>query len=240
MLEEETKVCPVCEKEKDLNDFGKKGRGLDNTCKKCRAAKAREHYKNNKEKLKARINKYRKENREKILKRKSEYRKKNRELLAKKQREYVKNNPIEKERNILRSKKYREANPEKVKANRKKHYQENAEKIKARHKKYRQENPEKGRLYRHRRRALLLEATTEDFTHEDLLTFWSENEISHKECFYCEKEMPEGPEHIDHYYPLSKGGPHERANLRPSCAHCNLVKSAKQPETFIEELNNGL
>ena len=151
-------------------------------------------------------------------------------------------------------KQYRQENAEKEKARQKKWREENPEygkkwrednpeydkKSKAYQKKWFENNREKARLYYQKRRALLAEATTEHFTHEDLLDFWSENKINYKECFYCEKEMSEGPEHIDHYYPLSKGGPHERANLRPSCAHCNLVKSAKQPETFMEELKNGL
>ncbi|WP_209961193.1 HNH endonuclease signature motif containing protein [Micromonospora sp. HB375] len=36
-------------------------------------------------------------------------------------------------------------------------------------------------------------------------------------------------EHIDHVKPLSKGGAHILANLRPSCASCNLGKSDKWP-----------
>ena len=44
-------------------------------------------------------------------------------------------------------------------------------------------------------------------------------------CVYCG-----GPyEHIDHFYPLSKGGQHSLANLVPSCKKCNQSKSAKIP-----------
>ncbi len=42
-------------------------------------------------------------------------------------------------------------------------------------------------------------------------------------CAYCG-----GPyEHLDHTIPLSRGGPHCPANLRPTCASCNLHKAAK-------------
>jgi hypothetical protein len=36
-------------------------------------------------------------------------------------------------------------------------------------------------------------------------------------------------EHIEHVKPISKGGAHMLCNLRPSCANCNLRKSAKWP-----------
>lgn len=35
--------------------------------------------------------------------------------------------------------------------------------------------------------------------------------------------------HLDHVKPLSKGGAHMLANLRPACAPCNLTKSDKWP-----------
>lgn len=42
-------------------------------------------------------------------------------------------------------------------------------------------------------------------------------------CWMCG-----GPfEHIDHVKPLSKGGPHILANLRPSCGPCNRAKSSR-------------
>lgn len=44
-------------------------------------------------------------------------------------------------------------------------------------------------------------------------------------CWMCG-----GPwEHIDHVKPLSKGGPHILANLRPSCGPCNQSKNATWP-----------
>ena len=155
----------------------------------------------------------------------------------KSQKKYYEDNR-EKER--ARSKKYIENNPEKRKGTQKKYRKNNREKIKDYQKKYREDNQEKVRLQRFKRRARLREAKIEDFSHKDLLDFWSENEIKPQECFYCKKEMPEGPEHIDHYIPLIKGGTHERENLRPSCASCNLSKHAKHPEIFMEELKNSL
>lgn len=48
-------------------------------------------------------------------------------------------------------------------------------------------------------------------------------------CWMCG-----GPfEHVDHVKPLSKGGAHCLANLRPACASCNVVKSDKWPLTEL-------
>ncbi len=41
-----------------------------------------------------------------------------------------------------------------------------------------------------------------------------------------------GGDHIDHVKPLSKGGAHMLANLRPACKPCNSFKSAKWPFSF--------
>jgi 5-methylcytosine-specific restriction endonuclease McrA len=217
MCEEKTKACSKCGIEKPLTEYYKKKsgkNGLRADCKKCFKAYKKKYYQENAEEIKTRNKKWKKENPEEIKTTNKKYRETNREKEKARHKKWRKENPEY-------NKKWRKENPE---------Y----------NKKWLNDNREKARLYCHRRRALLFKATTEDFSYEDLLDFWNENEINYKECFYCKKEMPEGPEHVDHYYPLSKGGPHERANLRPSCAQCNLSKHAKQPETFMEELNNGL
>lgn len=236
MCEEKTKACSKCGIEKPLTEYSKEKTGKDGLradCKECKNARTKKYKEENKEKLKAYKKKYREANKERI----KAYSKKWREENTEYNKKYKQENAEELK---AYSKKYRQENSEKLKAQQKKYYQENLEKVKVRKKKYYQENKDKARLYCQKRRALLAEATVEDFTEQELLDFWNKNEINYNECFYCEKEMPEGPEHIDHYYPLSKGGPHERANLRPSCTQCNLSKHAKQPETFMEELNNGL
>ncbi len=56
-----------------------------------------------------------------------------------------------------------------------------------------------------------------------------------KACYWCEIECADSY-HIDHYYPLSKGGSHTLDNLVISCASCNLRKNAKLPEEFAKEI----
>ena len=57
-----------------------------------------------------------------------------------------------------------------------------------------------------------------------------------KVCFYCDCEC-EKNYHVDHVYPLSKGGEHQRYNLAIACPSCNSRKGNLDPEEFI---NRGI
>ena len=240
MCEKKTKVCSKCKIEKPLTEYHKSKKtktGVRSFCKKCRNAYEAEYRENNPEKVKASRKKYRENNREKVRASQKRYEENNPEKIKAYRKEYVEKN---REKRKAYLKKYREESPEKIKASRKKYEENNPEKVKASRKKYRDKNPEKFRLYAQRRRAKIKGATTEDFTDQDLFDFWIENGINYKECFYCEKEMPERPETWDHYIAIDNGGPHERANLLPCCKSCNSRKHAKDPEVFMEELKNGV
>ncbi|MFS6529138.1 HNH endonuclease [Microbacterium aurugineum] len=51
-------------------------------------------------------------------------------------------------------------------------------------------------------------------------------------CAYCET----GPvDHIDHFYPVSKGGPDHIDNMVQACAPCNLTKSDRDPWEYLAE-----
>jgi 5-methylcytosine-specific restriction endonuclease McrA len=57
-------------------------------------------------------------------------------------------------------------------------------------------------------------------------------------CYYCGEEHG-GKYEIDHFIPLSVGGPHVLANLRIACRPCNRSKRNKMPEQFISELGKA-
>lgn len=52
-------------------------------------------------------------------------------------------------------------------------------------------------------------------------------------CAYCGDT--EGPFHLDHIIPWSRGGDHSLGNLTISCATCNLSKGDKTPEEWRRE-----
>lgn len=55
-------------------------------------------------------------------------------------------------------------------------------------------------------------------------------------CWICEDTLTEVT--WDHYQPLSKGGPHTKDNLRPSCRVCNSKKSNLWP--FTEDMKKKI
>lgn len=88
------------------------------------------------------------------------------------------------------------------------------------------ENPERVKANTHARRARELAASGEA-TPEQIqarLDYYG------NKCIYC--KGPYG--HLDHFYPLARGGTNWPANLVPSCGDCNRSKNARNPWRFIE------
>lgn len=71
---------------------------------------------------------------------------------------------------------------------------------------------------RHRRRALRRNAVVVPFTSEQMLQRLG----MFRGCWICHSPA----QTVDHVKPLSKGGPHMLANLRPACLSCNSRKHA--------------
>ena len=51
-------------------------------------------------------------------------------------------------------------------------------------------------------------------------------------CIYCGDT--EGPFHLDHLWPVSKGGRNEATNIVTACATCNLSKGSKSLREWME------
>jgi 5-methylcytosine-specific restriction endonuclease McrA len=83
-------------------------------------------------------------------------------------------------------------------------------------------NPLARREASHRRRALKLATMTEAVTTDRLAAKW---DYWGGCCWMCGGEAVEW----DHVKPLSKGGAHCLANLRPACVPCNRRKAARWP-----------
>jgi 5-methylcytosine-specific restriction endonuclease McrA len=106
-----------------------------------------------------------------------------------------------------------------------------------RHKKKYNSNPSNaGKLKAHsfKRRALLAntKSIVSSYEIQDLIE-------SADECFWCGKSLEDGY-HIDHFYPISRGGDNSIENLVVSCPHCNLSKGAKDPLEFAKVVGKDL
>lgn len=82
-------------------------------------------------------------------------------------------------------------------------------------------NPNKRRNYRAKRRALELEAYVEDV---DRLKVWERDQGI---CHICGTLADADDWHLDHVFPISKGGPHSYANTAVSHPLCNKRKGAR-------------
>lgn len=59
-------------------------------------------------------------------------------------------------------------------------------------------------------------------------------------CVYCKTKLNKSGNnkyHVDHIYPLSKGGSNGIENLQLLCPTCNVRKSNKLPEEFAQQFN---
>jgi len=106
----------------------------------------------------------------------------------------------------------------------------NAERYKARVQRYRKANIEKLRIVflanTHNRRRYVAAG--------DKVTAAQLREVRARGCCaVC--GATEGPMHIDHKVPLSKGGRHELSNLQLLCRSCNLSKSWKDQTEWLQE-----
>lgn len=96
-------------------------------------------------------------------------------------------------------------------------------------------NPERHKLLNvvkaQRRRARIKE-TGGSFSADDV----SAALIAQKSrCWWCSSKL-KGKYHVDHRFPISKGGTNDASNIVVSCAACNQAKSAKMPWEFAGRL----
>jgi hypothetical protein len=111
------------------------------------------------------------------------------------------------------------------------YHKKNAEKKKEIAKKWIKNNKEKRKFiiftYDSKRRAI--KKIGDSFS---AVKKWAENQK--KICYWCNINC-EKKYHIDHYFPLAKGGSHTIDNLVIACPSCNMKKNAKDPFCFANE-----
>jgi 5-methylcytosine-specific restriction endonuclease McrA len=124
---------------------------------------------------------------------------------------------------------YRAANPEHIRATQDQYRArpENRATARTRAQTFRLANPERRAEYERRRRAAKTAVVIGFVTADRLaakVAYWANR------CWICFGEWDQ----FDHVKPLSKGGAHILANLRPVCGDCNRRKSNKWPFALKE------
>lgn len=128
---------------------------------------------------------------------------------------------------------WREANRDRVRERRRAWYEANRERWREYVREHYAANRDRYYEYEHRRRARKRAATLEEFTPADVYAWWESLGIYG--CFWCGLPFAEGDRiHVDHVWPLSRGGHHAVRNLVPACERCNLAKHASLPHEFAE------
>ena len=144
--------------------------------------------------------------------------------------EYYKNN---RNKVLVRVKSYSESNKTKIKDYKKEYRKENHKFIDSQNKIYIEKNIENYREYQTRyqrdRRARKFKASDGTVTKESLELLLKEQD---NRCYHCGEELTK-KKHLDHYFPLARGGKHSMSNVIWSCARCNQTKSAKIPTTLL-------
>ena len=131
---------------------------------------------------------------------------------------------------------YHRANPEKSRQTSKKYDKMNRDKKKVHKDKYNKNNPEKVKGWS-RRKNRKREALKKNNGHSP----YSEKQVLDTygtDCHLCQTPIDLSASrqvgkpgwklalHIDHFIPISKGGPDTLENVRPSHGRCNIVKNA--------------
>lgn len=133
------------------------------------------------------------------------------------------------ERSNQNGREWRKANPEKARDATRNWAMNNIEAVREIRRRDYRKRPEAYKAAASKRKAVLRSATVVPFTHEQLNLRMSMFGFS---CVYCGGEF----EHVEHAIPLARGGLHCLANLRPSCATCNLRKGTMTITEFLRNL----
>lgn len=235
MMEMNMKKCSKCHKIKPFNEFNKCSRsklGIKSDCKECHRESGRKYAiiarKKNKDILNERTKKWRvKKLKENPNFYKEQYYKSHCKSLQRAREYYYRN----REKCLTECKLWRKNNHDLMIKTMRQWKKNNRERYLESHRLWMKNNSEHVKLYNMKRRANKRKVTIQDFS---LQKFNDRMSIFGFKCVYCG-----GPfEHIDHAIPLSKGGKHCLANLRPSCKHCNLSKHDKSWKDWMKSRGN--
>lgn len=197
--------------------------------------KRRERYAENPEPAKSQRREYYRKNAETCRQKRREYVDRNYEAVRESKKEYYKNNRA---RILEKDKQYHADNRGRRNAYSReylrrtgycaKYHEKNRDRRNRYSREYGKKNPEINRSKNAKRRSFLKSGVSGP----ELRDWVSKQE---KVCYWCSKKCAINF-HLDHYTPLSKGGPHQVNNLVIACSACNLKKNAKDPYEFANQI----
>jgi len=219
-MEQATKICRTCKKNKTLDNFHKYKQakdGLRYECKECRKIDGQEYQIKNRKEIAIRKKQYYSLNQEKIREAGKLYRDNNIEIIKDRKKIYALSN---KEKIAKQQKEWRLKNKDKISKYIKGYLQtEHGKKVFKR--------------IKQKRRALKYTTADNTITEKSLQELIK---LQNNKCYKCKKELDfksKNQVHLDHHIPISKGGKHSMENVVYLCKTCNLIKAAKIPKTLL-------
>ncbi len=227
-----TKICSCCGVEKLRAEFFKCKAcrdGLRGECKKCVAEKQKAYNSENAERISARKkSKYWTEP-EKMREIARAYAEKNADRARDRAKaRYWRYRDAALEANAL----YRKINAEKIKERRTARRKEKGDALREQSRNFYKRNKERMRPQRKAAKAMRRSALG-SVTKQDVETLLH---LQKWRCAACKADVKKVGYHLDHIFPLSKGGTNDRNNLQILCPACNLSKSAKHPIDFMQSI----
>lgn len=226
------KICPKCNIDKPISEFGlhaKRKDGYQYWCRQC----VNSYYQKNRDKAIQRSNEWYIKNIDYKKVYDKQYRKDNYSKIREKEKLYYENNKG-------KAAEYREKNKEIITARKKAWYNANKERLAAYRKenkelranhnrKYRASDPLRYRRYLHVRRTRL-SATNENYESGYIKILLK---LQRGKCALC-RCLIKSCYHVDHIKPISKGGTNGKYNIQLLCPTCNLTKNASDPIDFMQ------
>lgn len=164
--------------------------------------------------------------RSKELAYKARYRKENREKIA----EYSRRKWRVCKKTREKSREYSRRNAEKRNEYSRWYYKENKERILKRSARWRKRN-QGYFIHKNRERRARLLNSKGGHTKKDVKNLLKSQRFK---CINCRSCLRSGY-HVDHMYPLSKGGSNDVTNIQILCPTCNLRKSARDPIEWAQD-----
>jgi 5-methylcytosine-specific restriction endonuclease McrA len=208
-VEEPTKRCGRCGEDQPASGYSPAKWGEKHGwCKACHSEYNRQRYQEKGEEIRARVAAWQAANRERDKARRlASYWSDVEASRARARKSAAVQNPKRHEAKLAWARADRAKNPEKSREKSRREYAR---------------DPLARKAIQHQRRAMKLRAPRGTVTRAGLAARW---DFYGGRCWMCGGEAVEW----DHVKPLSKGGAHCLANLRPACVPCNRRKSASWP-----------